>query len=69
MEAVILPDDQEGLIDSYDRFFYSQDIHFDGRREAGFANLGFFSADIQTVVAACEHLMERLLGLVKQKAA
>ena len=63
MEKNELSPFQSSLTESYDQMFRSMDWF----KDSGFANLGIFLPDTTTHVAACENMMERLLGLVRRK--
>lgn len=58
---------QAALTETYDQIFRSMDYFDEGFAKSGFLNLGLFLPDTPDHTAACENLMERLLGLVVKR--
>jgi MPBQ/MSBQ methyltransferase len=58
---------QAALTESYDLMFSTRHNFQDDQTESGFANLGYFLPDTPSYTAACENLMERLLGLLRRR--
>ncbi|MBF0543916.1 MAG: class I SAM-dependent methyltransferase [Candidatus Riflebacteria bacterium] len=67
MEQTTLSNFRNSLVESYDQLFRNANYYFGDRREKGFANLGLFQPETSDHETACENLMERLLGLIRQQ--
>jgi MPBQ/MSBQ methyltransferase len=67
MAQHILPEFRAGLVDSYDRLFQATNFYFEDRLGAGFANLGYFEPGTLSQSAACENLMECLIGRLRSR--
>lgn len=63
----MLPEAHRQLAECYDRLFCAPDFGLDGRRIAGFGNLGYFAAGIDDLGAACEHLMDVLMARIERR--
>ncbi len=66
MEHLSLSASQAAMTASFDQMFRTWVFFEDDLVESGFANLGLFLPDTPNQTAACENMMERLLGLIRQ---